>query len=289
MARWHVTGRSVLGAQHVRQNQPNQDALATRPAGPDAPFAVLAVADGHGGARYIRSQHGSRLAVEVAREVTAELFAGRPADPAAVAELVAVTWPRALADQWRVAVDAHLAEAPFADAELAALGATPTGPRDVQQLRLNPALAYGSTLLVAAVGDDLLAFAHIGDGDLRVVAADGRVTGPVADDPANFGGETSSLASGQAAHKFRTALLPPGTPPPALVVAVTDGYPDCFPDDGDPSGRFAAGLWNLIAKHGLGKIEGQLERWLASYTANGAGDDITVGLVCQLDLLDPPG
>src|SRR5262245_27843614 len=65
---WRVIGESVRGASHVRSELPNQDAIDKRPIEADAPL-ILAVSDGHGGAKYFRSHEGSQLAVQTAIDV----------------------------------------------------------------------------------------------------------------------------------------------------------------------------------------------------------------------------
>jgi hypothetical protein len=96
---WRAIGASVRGASHVRAGLPNQDAIylssLTTSAAPDALAAastpgppnpagpaaaagspgtplLLAVADGHGSAKCLRSDTGARLAVETAARVIRE-------------------------------------------------------------------------------------------------------------------------------------------------------------------------------------------------------------------------
>ena len=100
--RWQVSGASVRGASHLADGRPNQDALAQWPDGTTAvPAALVAIADGHGGARHFRSDVGSRIAVDV---TVATLRALVPALDAASEDersrLVAVDLPQRI-----VAVD----------------------------------------------------------------------------------------------------------------------------------------------------------------------------------------
>ena len=55
---------SVTGAAHLRAGRPNQDAADCWESGDRT--VVLAVADGHGGEAYARSDRGARFAVEEA-------------------------------------------------------------------------------------------------------------------------------------------------------------------------------------------------------------------------------
>ncbi len=66
---WRVVGASVRGATHVRLDRPNQDALYWRPRSGRAAEMVLAVADGHGGPRYVRSGIGAWYAVRAITDI----------------------------------------------------------------------------------------------------------------------------------------------------------------------------------------------------------------------------
>src|SRR4051794_9465441 len=60
---WSWTGATAKGSAHVKDGRPNQDAHAADTSGP---VLVAAVADGHGGRRYVRSDIGARMAADVA-------------------------------------------------------------------------------------------------------------------------------------------------------------------------------------------------------------------------------
>jgi serine/threonine protein phosphatase PrpC len=63
---WRIIGESIQGASHKRSGQPNQDAIALSPASGDSLPLILAVSDGHGGAKYFRSDKGASFAVGAA-------------------------------------------------------------------------------------------------------------------------------------------------------------------------------------------------------------------------------
>src|SRR5687767_9021763 len=85
---WKVTGRSVRGASHERKDLPNQDAIVWRPPDGEGLPLVLAVSDGHGSSKYIRSDVGAKLAAEVATDLVWEMLTSRP--PAALAESTSI-------------------------------------------------------------------------------------------------------------------------------------------------------------------------------------------------------
>ena len=78
-SRWLVVSASERGSQHHRDGRPNQDAVASAPIGGPNPGLAVAVADGHGGASYVRSASGARIAVDVACELGASFVVGLPA------------------------------------------------------------------------------------------------------------------------------------------------------------------------------------------------------------------
>ena len=88
---WRVAAATAAGASHVRNNIPNQDAVACRlVATGSGQIVVAAVADGAGSAA--RSGEGSQLAVEVAVESMVESIQKRP--PAAFVEHLATSLVR---------------------------------------------------------------------------------------------------------------------------------------------------------------------------------------------------
>src|SRR5258705_13130963 len=66
---WEVKTAEEIGAHHLANGMPREDAAAVVPATSwdrAAGTVSVAVADGHGHARHFRSEHGSAIAVDVA-------------------------------------------------------------------------------------------------------------------------------------------------------------------------------------------------------------------------------
>ena len=104
--RWHAGGASVMGAAHKRRGLPNQDAHLAQPETTDAANFLICVADGHGGADYVRSDTGSKLAVQALR-LALEWF---PEDADSLNDLKAD-----VVNIWRRLVTQHLDEHPLDD------------------------------------------------------------------------------------------------------------------------------------------------------------------------------
>src|SRR5215217_704894 len=131
---WQVVGESVRGAVHERNGLPNQDAIYWLPASGEDSSIVLAVADGHGSARYSRSHIGASLAVETSAQLVHEFINGQ-ADNLSLLKDATEDWlPRALVRKWVEVVTNHCNADPLSNEE-------------------SPIVAYGATLIVAAVSE----------------------------------------------------------------------------------------------------------------------------------------
>lgn len=262
---------SVTGAAHLRADKPNQDAAASW-CGEDG-TVVLAVADGHGGEAYSRSDRGARFAVEAAVGACRDL-ADRLA-PMAIRDGMAhgrlgQELAREIVRRWQRAVEEDR------DDEEADAGV---------RARRRPApagatRAYGTTLIAAlAVGRELVLLLQCGDGDVLAVAGDGTVDRPLPADERSFGNETASLCLPEAWTEFRSRLLDAGDLPDLLLLA-TDGYANSYA--GDEAFRdVARDLLVAVGRDGGEAVGAALPAWLGETSAGGSGDDITVGLMVR--------
>jgi len=276
---WCITGATVRGASHRRSGAPNQDAISWRSTAGPVPAAVLAVADGHGGPLYMRSQRGSRMAAHVAVTLLLEFAAAQTGQPAlsAVKRLAADRLPRDLVRAWNERVTADLLSDPLGDRELDQV-ARRVGDQARDRLSSNPALAYGSTLLAALLTQEYVLAIQLGDGDILSVAEDGTASDwPLQRDSRLIANETTSLCSPEAWRSMRTYLQPAGPLAARLLILATDGYANSFEDR---SGliRAAEDILAAIRVDGLAAVGRLLPAWLRSTSSAGSGDDITVGL-----------
>lgn len=266
---WQVVGQSVRGAVHERNGLPNQDAIHWLPESGNGPSVVLAISDGHGSARYPRSHIGARIAVENAAQLVHEFLNSQVDGDHHVSLIKDATeeWlPRALVRDWSEAVTDHLAQEPLTENELQSLAAS------------DASIAYGATLLVAAVTERFAFYLQLGDGEILVVSERGEVTRPMSKDERLFGNETTSLCAPDAWRDFRVKFQPFSQSPPALILLSTDGYPNSFRHE---SGFLQVGsdILNMIHTHGLSSVNENLKGWLSDSTHAGSGDDVTLGIV----------
>jgi serine/threonine protein phosphatase PrpC len=247
-----VVGHKVIGAKHVREGRPCQDAVAIAP-GPAC--VALAVADGHGSSVF--AETGAALAVAVAVEallaLAGNLGPAERLDIAAVHRLAQDPLRQLLVREWGRKIRE------FADDSAANL-------KD-----------YGSTLLFALVTPEFLLLGQLGDGDILLVDSSGAVTRPWPADPNNFAEETASLClpDAWASLRVRAMALPNQE---ALVMLCTDGYSKSYPTDIEFE-RIGPDYLELVREGGLGSVADSLEEFLLAVTSGGSGDDIAVALI----------
>lgn len=262
---WQVVGQSVRGATHERNGLPNQDAIHWLPSSGRGSSVVLAVADGHGSARYPRSHAGAKIAVEIATSLIDDFLKSQ--DNLSLIKDATEDWlPRTLVRNWTEAVAEDLKLDPLSPDEYASVGLA-DGP-----------VAYGATLLAAAVTERFALYLQLGDGDILTVSDAGVVSRPLTKDERLLGNETTSLCAAEAWRDFRVSFQLLRQSHPALILLSTDGYPNSFRDE---SGFLQVGsdLLNMIQEHGLAKVNDSLGGWLSDSTRAGSGDDVTLGII----------
>ena len=283
-ARWRVVGRSVRGAAHARAGTPNQDAIHWLPESSAGLPLILALADGHGSHKSFRSETGARLAVETAAEVIGDFLRGQNhTDSLSMTKRAAEEWlPMALTRRWLEAVASHLAAHPLsADEQNVAREVSAARAGSAQS---NLPVAYGTTILAAAVDARFILYLQLGDGEILTVSRDGEVSRPLPKDERLFANETTSLCAPDAWRDFRVCFQVMSHTPPALILLSTDGYSNSFHNE---AGFLKVGsdLLDMIrtTAGGLDMVKEHLESWLTESTYAGSGDDITVGLICSED------
>lgn len=272
LTEWQVVGQSVRGATHERNGLPNQDAIQWLPSSGRGSSVVLAVADGHGSARYPRSHTGANIAVDIATRLIDEFLSSQAdADNVSLIKDATEEWlPRTLVRNWTVAVAENLKADPLSADESTSVG------------HADESIAYGATLLAAAVTERFAIYLQLGDGDILTVSDRGVVSRPLSKDERLLGNETTSLCAPEAWRDFRAGFQLLRQSHPALILLSTDGYPNSFRDE---SGFFQVGsdLLNTIQQHGLAQVQDSLAGWLSDSTRAGSGDDITLGIMCSIE------
>ncbi len=277
---WRVIGATVRGASHVRictTRMPSSGGPTTS----TGHRLISWCPDGHGGDKSFRSDIGSRIAVERTLSLLQELLLIQPAARhlSAVKRALEERLPPQIVKEWRAAVDRHLAEAPFTEAELARVEAK-RGPSGRQEVLDSPRLAYGATIVAALVAADYIAYLQLGDGDILSVSEDGSVVRPFAHDPRLIANETTSLCMEHAAREVRVrfeAIVDQG---PSLILLSTDGYANSFINE-EAFLKVGSDIFEMLCHEGAEVIAEGLPGWLAQASVAGSGDDISVGILFQ--------
>ena len=191
---WKILKSCAIGEQHIAAHRPCQDRYLVCQTDDRL---ILAVADGHGGSFYCRSNVGARYACEAAVEILKD---------------TTVPWefvPQHIKALYDSKVEAHLLKKPLTEDERILVNGQPDR------------VAYGSTLLTTCITPEGIFRAQVGDGEMHVVTTYGNLLDDLPEDDNCVGFFTTSLVSPFAANQFRWSF---DRETPAVAVLYTDGY-----------------------------------------------------------------
>lgn len=286
---WRIVASSVEGASHKRSGKPNQDGVKFLIGDQSELPIILAIADGHGGKAYFRSEKGAALAVETSLEVCKGLE-DVPWDIIKDKKIIDFLC-RDIVQKWLEKVNSDILTNPFTDEEKSLLKIKKESiSKRPGGLVINDMIsAYGSTLITAFLHETYVLYLQLGDGDILTVAEDGTLDKPLPEDKRLFGNETTSLCLPEAWSDFRFRLIPLDLPNtgPALIILLTDGYANSFSSAHEFEKVGIDLLENICVnpdgiEEGIDAIENDLEGWLNVASEKGSGDDTTVGIICNI-------
>lgn len=281
---WRKAYASTAGASRGTVPRPNQDSVRVVVRGPASPegdwsAVVLAVADGHGGSPHVRSDRGSRYAVESAVRVFETSLLGqegRWSPSTAFTQSLA----RKILDQWIEAVNSDLASNALTIEELDAPAANQYASRTLP-LREQPLLAYGTTIMVVAVNafGDWLAL-QVGDGDIvRIGSNDvctrvGRVAKGISSNA------TESLCERRLdVFRHNQGF---GDREAVAFVLLSDGVRNSWADETEFLG-FQTHVARVVSRETEPTASTKLLDWATKMASDGAGDDTTIACVARPD------
>ncbi|NET43467.1 PP2C family serine/threonine-protein phosphatase [Okeania sp. SIO2B3] len=288
---WRVMLESVTGASHSRKKLDNQDhGRYEQPKENSLPI-ILAISDGHGSAKSFRSDRGSRFAVETAIELLTGLV-DQESDRhniSAVKDYVDDKLPQRIVSKWKEKVDDDLEKEDFTSKELDNLEKE-EGIKVRQSLEDNKEdrkyLVYGATLLAVLVTEDYNLYLQLGDGDILTVDIWGKTTRPIVKDENLIANETYSLCMKDAWKYINNHFVryTQESKRPMIIVS-TDGYANSF-DSEDKFIKIGKDYLDMIRQQTFDEVESQLKGFLEQTSQGGSGDDITFGLIKQIDIQD---
>ena len=264
------------GSEHIKQNKPLQDysySYTTKN------IALVFVADGHGGEKYIRSDKGANIACNSAAEVLTRIINDflieihRHNNNSIkrnhfVEENLKLICSK-ISLEWHKKVLEHFNKNPLSDNEKKmcedAKISLPVSDESVSVL-------YGSTLLAGFFYKPYnFWFAlQIGDGKCALIKCDNNVTYPIKEDEEQGFGVTKSLCKKNASEDFRFAF---GFEQIEGLVVMTDGMTDSFSLDKLP--EFLVNIKNNALKD-VEQTKKELLDFLPTLSEQGSGDDVSL-------------
>ena len=228
---------TCIGASHLKEKKTCQDFSAYKS---NPKFAIVAVADGHGGEEYFRSDKGARFAVESAMSCIEEFFLTNDS-------------PLNNAEESLKALEATI----FISWHEKIINDIKKNPVKIEQKRSDFYTPYGSTLIAAALTGFNWFAIQIGDGKCVVINNDKSFSQPVPWDERCFLNQTTSLCDDDAGCNFRHFY---NKEKPLAVFLGSDGIDDSFPVNKNEEHLFSfyQGIYNNFKKEGFKKGAKQL-------------------------------
>lgn len=274
MERYTSFAQTSIGASHISRDLICQDSSVCVDR---EKYSFAAAADGHGSLCYLRTDRGSRLAVECAAECVSEFMEvlgdaeEMLSDERQREELFNQLW-RSIIARWHDMTEKDFLNDPFTEEELARIPEKFEIYRD--RYREGEYIgAYGTTLVFAVVTENYAFGAQIGDGKCVVIDCDSNVFAPIPDDPRCYENVTTSMCQDDAALSARFFYLPKGLMP-AAVFLCTDGVENSYWNEEQLFGFFR-GLALTIVENGIEDSVRQLTEFLPAMTKKGSGDDVS--------------
>jgi hypothetical protein len=291
---------SCQGESHIHINKVCQDSSYSSTS--DS-MSIAIVCDGHGGARYFRSDVGSRLAVEATieciqafvSEIDSNLFKGKTftQKKALSSEASSSIYTKdtnvdkalrqlfsSIIYNWRGKITSHSQNAPITEEERNTI--KPDYLADFEQ-GVGIEKTYGCTLMCYVYTEPFWFAFHIGDGKCIAFDENGSWLEPIPWDEKCFLNKTTSLCDSSAIEEFRYCYCGDGTKPLAVFLG-SDGIDDSFGAT-ENMVNFYVQVLKLINKEGQDKALVNIQETLPQLSKIGSKDDMSITCVYDEDAL----
>src|SRR6266699_2192237 len=263
---WRVLGATVRGALHVQSNKPNQDAILWKQGNQSGLPLALAIADGHGGEKYIRSDIGAQLAVKIAIEEIDAILLQLPfpiKNFPTTKQLLTEELPKYILTRWQKEVEEHREDHHPSIEEWEILRKKEHAPT-FAEIANNPKILYEAALLAVLITPSFIFYLQLGDGDIVVVSESGQSIRPIPFDNRLVVDKPTSLCSTTLAtiqDDFRMQFRILNSPLPALIMLSSDGYSNSFTM---AKGILKAGIdiFERLREDGIDNVNDNLNGWL---------------------------
>ena len=180
--------------------------------------------------------------------------------------------------RWNTLVEQDMRHHPFDEDELSGVSEKARRRYEAGE-RLQA--AYGTTLIGVMLAENFWLGLQIGDGKCVAISKDGEFTQPIPWDEQCFLNVTTSICDENAAKEFRfcfSRILP------AAVFIGSDGIDDCFAGDERLYDFYRVTL-KSFAQTDEETAVAQLKEYLPTLSEKGSGDDMSVGILVNTDLV----
>lgn len=291
---------SCQGESHILTNKICQDASFSETA--DG-VSMAIVCDGHGGARYFRSDVGAKIAIEATRscvsafikDVDVNLFANKPftqkqaitSEASANAPTKDTKTDKALRQlfssiiySWHMKMEQHAQENPLTDEERQTVA-----DRYIADFENGKGLekTYGCTLMCYVCTPSFWMAFHIGDGKCIAFNDEGQWSEPIPWDERCFLNKTTSLCDSSALDEFRYCYEGDGHFPLAVILG-SDGMDDSFGET-ENMVNFYVQVLKLLANEGRDNALKTITEVLPQLSKVGSKDDMSMAIVYDNDIL----
>lgn len=260
----------VKGATHQRNGLPCQDSKKIVKISDD--IVIIAVADGHGSEKCLRSDRGSTIAVNTFCEVTKNYLQSYGSDENGLSNLITflnregdMRFAQDICEEWQ----ARVKQSYYKNKEEGMLD-------DDGNIKWSSVFSlYGTTLLGMLITNTFVFSFQIGDGDINLVTKDG-VFALV--EPEKFlGTETHSLSKPDAWRKAVASIRRRDgeDEESCMYMLSTDGFANSYTSDVEFQ-KTCSDYLRMIQEHGVETVQANLKKWLTETSELGCGDDITV-------------
>ena len=264
----------TIGANHVKNNLPYQDAFASFACGD---YSLICTADGHGGCDYFRSDRGSKFATEAFVQTIKDAF-----EKGLLRSLENETKKKDIDNlikriesnflfRWSRRVEADKKANPFSEDEMSRVS-----PEMKQYYLSNNSryeIAYGTTFIGAVLCEKFYFAIQLGDGDCLVFDLSQNATHPIPKDSRCVGNLTTSLCDEDASLEFRhyfSSILP------LAVFVATDGVDKSFENDEKLALFYKMLLDEVKNGKSVGQVESELNADLPMFSEYFSRDDVTL-------------
>ena len=261
---YYIFNKSCIGYSHLKSKKPCQDYSASYK---DNERMIVTCCDGHGGAQYIRSKVGSKLAsdavINVFKSIDAQLL--RNESKGEVYEKIKLL----VLCEYNTLVEKDIKKRPIRSREFKGLK-----DKAIDTLRYNPMSAYGTTLSGAMLYKDKYIVVSIGDSEALGIH-DGHLVKLFdnSDDPA--GNITYSMCQEDAYQYLRVVIIDKRELDGVLLC--TDGLSSPYQSyESFDKSFIRIYIKDLLRSKSVSKIDKQIDKIASSL---GVGDDVSLSFI----------